>query len=83
MAIRQAQPVSPPLETDKETLDDYSSVLQDNFKQLFQIAHRHTLRTTVPAANEGNVTDVFLVESGSTFSIYVKFPSGWKSVVVS
>lgn len=83
MAIRQVHPLSPPRPEDQETLADYSSVLQDNFSQLFQIAHRHTLRTTAPASNEGNVGDIFLVEVGSTFSIYVKFPSGWKSVTVS
>lgn len=83
MAIRQSKPISPPRPEDVDILDDYSSILQDNFVQLFELAHRHNVRTTVPASNEGNVGDIFLVEASSTFSIYVKFPSGWKSVVVT
>jgi hypothetical protein len=83
MTIRQQQPVSPPRPEDRDTLNDYSAIFQDNFVQLFEIAHRHTIRSTAPASNEGNVTDIFLVEDGSTFKLYAKFTSGWKSVVLS
>ena len=83
MAERQAQPISPPRPEDQETLTDYSSIVQDNFSQLFQSAHTHTVRTTAPDSNEGSVGDIFLVEVSGVFSIYAKFPSGWKSVVVS
>lgn len=83
MAIKQQHPVAPPRPEDKEVLNDFASILQDNFIQLFEIAHRHHVRTTAPSSNEGNVGDIYLVESSSTFSIYVKFSSGWKSVVVT
>jgi len=83
MPERQHSPVSPPRPEDEDSLLDYSAILQDNFAQLFQLAHRHTVRTTAPASNEGNVGDIFLVEVSGTFSIYTKFPSGWKSVVVA
>jgi len=83
MAERQSQPISPPLNVDKESLSDYSAILQDNFTQLFQIAHRHKILTSAPASNEGNVGDIFLVESGGTFSLYAKFSSGWKSVALT
>jgi hypothetical protein len=83
MPERQEQPISPPRLEDRDTLNDYSAVLQDNYQQLFQVAHRHSIRTTAPASNEGNITDIILVEDGSTFKIYVKFPSGWKSVTVT
>ena len=48
MAIRQQQPISPPRPEDKELLDDYSSIIRDNFIQLFQAAHTHNVRTTAP-----------------------------------
>ena len=83
MAIRQPQPVSPPLPEDKDNLLDFAAILQDNFRELFQVAHQHIIKTTIPASNEGNVGDIALVESNSTFAIYVKFPAGWKSVTVS
>ena len=83
MTIRQQQPISPPRPEDSELLNDFASILQDNFMQLFEIAHRHTIRTTAPAINEGNVGDIVLTEISGTFSIYAKFSSGWKSVVVT
>lgn len=83
MAIIQRQPISPPRPEDRESLVDYSSVAQDSYVQLFEVAHRHTIRTTAPAENEGKVTDIFLVEDGSTFKLYVKFTTGWKSVALS
>ena len=83
MAIRQTQPISPPRPEDRDTLDNYSAIFQDNFAQLFAAAHRHGVRTTAPADNEGSVTDIVLVEDGSTFKLYAKFTSGWKSVTLS
>jgi hypothetical protein len=80
---RQRLPLAPPGPADREALDDYSSILQDNLRQLFQSSHKHRLRTVAPADNEGSVGDIFLVQSNSTFSIYVKFPSGWKSTPVT
>ena len=83
MAERQSKPIAPPLEADKETLDDYSAIIQDNFIQLFQIAHRHTVLLSAPAFNEGNIGDIFLVDDGSTFKLYAKFTSGWKSTTLT
>lgn len=77
MAERQPQPISPPRPGDEETLVDYSAVIQDNLAQLFQLGHRHSVRTTAPAANEGNVTDIVLVETATEKYVAVKFSSGW------
>lgn len=77
MPIRQEQPVSPPRPGDEETLDDYSAILQDNFSQLFQDAHIHSVRSTAPASNEGEVGDIFLVETTTERYVAVKFSSGW------
>lgn len=82
MAERQSKPLSPPLENDKETLIDYSAIIQDNFQQLLQIAHRHKILTAAPATNEGNVSDVFLVNLADVTYLYAKFPSplNWQRV---
>jgi hypothetical protein len=80
---RQPKPISPPLEHDRDTLADYSAIIQDNAKDLFQLAHKHRYLTSAPTSNEGTVGDVFLVEESSTFKLYAKFPSGWKSVTLT
>ena len=80
---RQSEPLSPPLDNDKDSLSDYSSVAQRNLENLYEFAHTHDYKTSVPTSNEGNVGDVYLVEVNAVFSLYAKFPSGWKSVVLS
>ena len=83
MPISQTQKMAPPRPEDREGLDDYSAIIQDNLAQLFQAGHRHSVRTTAPSSNEGNVGDIFLVEVSGTFSLYAKFSSGWKSVALT
>jgi len=80
---RQSEPLAPPLSNDQQTLSDYSSVVQRNLKSLFEFAHSHRYKTTIPTSNEGDVGDIYLVENSSTFKLYAKFPSGWKSVTLS
>ena len=83
MAEKQSKPIAPPVGADRDSLTDFSSVIQDNLSNLFRLAHRHHYRTAVPASNEGVVGDIYLVEINSTFSLYAKFPSGWKSVALT
>ena len=80
---RQQIPISPPLQDDRDTLSDFSSDVQRNLESLFEIAHAHSYRTSVPSSNEGNTGDIYLVEESSTFKLYAKFPSGWKSVTLT
>jgi len=76
---KQSEPISPPILNDRDTLDDFSAVIQRNIEDLFELAHKHRYRTSAPSSNEGDVGDIYLVEESSTFKVYVKFPSGWKS----
>jgi hypothetical protein len=86
MGLTQPRPVAPPTEKDKETLKDYTSVVQSNLEELFLFSHTHTTVTTIPADSDGVVGDIKLVEdtsvTPSVFYIYAKFSSGWKRAVL-
>ena len=71
--------VSPPTTVDANSLRDFSSVIQQNFEELFEEAHDHQILTVAPTAAEGSVGDISLVEDGLTTKLYVKFSTGWKS----
>jgi len=59
-------------------------VVQENFRQLFEVGHTHLGRTSAPSASEGSNWDVIPVELAGSAYLYVKFPSlGWKSVLLS
>lgn len=75
--------VAPPTPTDVGTLNDFSSVIQQNLEELFEEAHDHKVLTNAPAETDGSVGDIALVDDGSTTKLYVKFPSGWKSVTLT
>jgi hypothetical protein len=78
MARQQRRPLAPPLETDK-LFRDYTAVIQDNLDELFNVAHVHTVRTTVPLASEGSVGDIVIVNLTGTYYIYAKVDSAvWK-----
>ena len=78
MAKQQRVEVAPPLSTDKDLLD-FASVLQSNFSDLFQIAHEHQPRTTVPSESEGNPGDIVPVYQSPSWYLYVKVDnSTWK-----
>ena len=51
MAKQQRTEIAPPLPTDKQLLD-FAAVVQSNFQDLYEDAHSHTPRTTVPGATE-------------------------------
>jgi len=80
----QRNKLATPLPPDRESLDQYSAIIQGIFEQLFEAGHTHAVKTTAPASNEGQVGDIYLVNVSGTYSIYAKFPSvGWKSVTLS
>lgn len=66
-------------------LTDFVAVLKEMLDQLFDAAHDHSPRTTVPAENEGRPGDVVPVETDEgVLKLYVKLPSGgWKSTTLS
>lgn len=78
MARQQSRPIAPPIRVDQQTLLDFSSVVQDNLLDLYNVAHEHSTRTTVPLASEGVVGDMVLVFTSPSWYIYAKVdPSTW------
>ncbi len=77
MSKTQQFPLSMPLSADKETLKDFSSIIQRNLADLFDAAHSHSTRTSLPARGEGSTGDMVLATvSGSTY-ICIKTSAGW------
>ena len=72
------RPVVPPT----PELADFSASLQQNFEEIFGIAHNHPVKTAAPASTDGTVGDSMGVVVGSTYKFYFKFPTGWKSVTL-
>lgn len=78
MAKTQPSKIAAPGARDKDSLKDYTAVIQEQFNSLFESAHDHLPRATVPTANEGAVGDIIpvaTVEGG--YYAYVKLISGW------
>lgn len=69
--------MAPPSDQDKETLRDYTTIIQKSFEELFESAHDHPVRTSPPDDSEGEINDIVLVIDESTRYIAVKFADGW------
>ncbi len=73
--MAQKRKVTPPIPTDKE-LVDFSSIVQGSLEDLFGSAHVHVgqngVLTAAPAANEGAVGDIVIVNVAGTVSLYFK-----------
>ena len=83
MPKQQRVEVAPPLVEDKE-FQDFASVVQNNFVDLFQVAHDHPLHTAAPTASEGTIGDIQLVDLSGTYYIYAKVATAiWKRVLLS
>ena len=79
----QARTVSPPLESDK-TLQDYTEVIQGNFRDLFQVAHVHSQQSAAPAATDGTAGDILMVQISNVWYLYAKVnASTWKRLALS
>lgn len=53
------------------------SIVQKNFEELYETAHEHMIRDTVPAGNEGAPRDIVLFDDGTTVYLYIKTTRGW------
>jgi hypothetical protein len=84
MSKTQSNKVAPPLDADKEGLNDFSAIVQRNFEDVFQDLHTHDVRTSAPTSTEGSIGDILPVKISSTYYLYVKFDSStWKRVALS
>jgi hypothetical protein len=80
MSIQQPGNLAPPIPSDRLTLVNFTAILQRLYGTLFQAAHNHTIVTTVPTSNEGNVGDIYIVQTTSSTHLYAKLASGWTQV---
>lgn len=76
MALLQNDPVAPPTAGDTN-LQDFSEIVQRNFEELFQLAHQHPVRTTLPEPTEGAIGDINLYDDGIDVYVLVKTSRGW------
>lgn len=76
MGLLQNDPVTPPTTTD-EGLNDFSEIVQRNMEELFQIAHQHPVRSTLPGATDGSVNDIVIYDDGTTVYLLAKTSRGW------
>jgi hypothetical protein len=72
MASPQEFPLAPPLPHDRETLQDFAEVAQRNLRDLFELSHEHTIRTTEPLASELQAGVPVVVNLSGTYYLYVR-----------
>ena len=80
MAKTQSKPLSGENQSDLPSL---LTTIQFNLEELFEGAHDHGIRSTVPSDRDGMVGDIVLYESGAVTKLYVKFKAGWRSIALS
>lgn len=54
-----------------------TSVVQQNLEELFEFAHNHPVRDSLPAASDGASGDIVIVDTGSAVYICTKTKRGW------
>lgn len=79
MSMKQARRVVPPVPGDFK-LENFSSIIQKCFEVLFQAAHVHTIVTSAPSVNDGNIGDIYLGDLTAGKKLYAKFSDGWYEV---
>jgi hypothetical protein len=72
MAIEQSFQVVPPSSADKESLNDYTEIIQRNLDALYGAAHTHGVRTSAPDSQDGEQNDIVIVNLEGTYYLYVK-----------
>ncbi len=77
LAKTQPNPISPPREVDRETLTDFSSILQGNLEELFELAHSHKVLLADPLATNGAIGDIQLVDDGTDKYLVARYSDGW------
>lgn len=80
--LQQGNPVVPPQPTDAK-LRDFSQIIDNNLKTLFQAAHVHKIVTSVPNDRDGDVGDIYLIDITGAKKIAVKFSDGWYAVALT
>jgi hypothetical protein len=81
MALRQAQPIKPPVTEDKGLID-FAEVIQRSFTLLFQDGHAHVgaqgILTVNPKSTDGDVGDILIGNiSGSIYLFFKVTTNTW------
>lgn len=53
------------------------SIVQQNFKDLFQFAHQHQVKSSLPTSTQGTSRDILIVDDGTNVYLCVKTTRGW------
>lgn len=69
--------VNPPPASDRESLTDYSAVIQLTFDDLYEAAHDHKVLTSNPRVNDGSIQTMSIVDDGTNVYVVVKTKRGW------
>lgn len=77
MAKTQRRGINPPGPTDRDSLSDYSTTIQLTFDELFLAAHDHVVLPSNPAAQDGAIQTVSIVDNGTNVYMVVKTKRGW------
>jgi len=54
-----------------------SSVVQQNLEELFELAHDHSVRASLPAVSDGAPGDMIVVDDGTDIFLCIKTSRGW------
>lgn len=54
-----------------------ASTVKYLLEELFELAHDHPVRASLPTAQDGNTGDIVIVDTGTAVSICVKTSRGW------
>lgn len=75
MSSQQEFQVVPPLEYDRELLRDFAEIIQRNLKNLFDLSHSHSVRTTAPTVKELEVGVPVTVNLSGSYYLYTRVSS--------
>ena len=69
--------INPPGPFDRESLTDYSAQIQTALDQLFTSAHDHPVLPSNPAASDGAIQQISIVDDGTNVYLVAKTRRGW------
>lgn len=76
--LTQSSKVVPPLQSDAN-LSGFSQIIQSSLQALFQSGHEHKIITAAPKSSDGNVGDIYIVDSSSGKYLTWKTSTGWQN----
>lgn len=74
--LKQNHPVVPPQPSDK-SLTDFAGSIQRNMDDLFEAAHSHVVKSSLPRTSDGSPQDIAIVDDGMNVFIAVRTTRGW------